>query len=314
MAALFVARWRLAPMPVEAPFEGGMPLAAALTGFSLRYGWWAAACGAGIVGWTMLVVVQLSIKYAPPGSRNYLPPQIFLIGAGGLALAGQALAALLAALLLTLASRRLASAFHKGYSFPELFHGGFCLGLIPLLYAPAAAVVVVIAVSALISYRRSLREAVVCFTGVLFPIPAAGVVHWALGEGGDHIYRQLWRCLTVAPPAGEGVPTLAMVVAGLVLLPAVVAIFWVAGHKKSLRKAQHKFVGVAAITLAALAASGAIPGSSTTLWPMAAVPCAMCWSWAFPASGAKFSTAVYCLIAAAVLALDLLPVLGITVL
>jgi hypothetical protein len=316
LAALFVARWRLAPLPVETPFEGGMPLAAILTRFSFPGGgWFAAALGALSVGWTMLVVVQLGIKYAPPGSRNFLPPQIFLAAAGGLALAGDALASLTAALLLALSLRRLASSFHKGYSFPELFHGGFYLGLIPLLYAPAALAVPVIAASAVFLYRRSLREAVVCLAGVLFPVPAAGFVHWALGGEGGYIYAELWRCTLEAPsrPGFEGVPTLALVAAALLTVPALVATIWVTGHKKGLRKAQHKFVGVGAIALATFAATSALPGASTFVFALCSVPCAVVWPWAFTGRVARFSTALYCVTLGAVLALDLLPILGIPV-
>jgi hypothetical protein len=318
MAALFVVRYRLAPYPVETPFEGGMPLAAALTRFSIAHGWWAAACGGAIVVWTLLVVVQLSVRYAPAAGRNYLPPQIFLITAGALAISGEALAALVGALLLALATRRFVSSFHKGYAFAEVFHAGFYLGLIPLLYAPAVVPVVAVAISAILIYRRSLREGVVCLAGLLLPVPAAGFIHWALGDGGSLVYRELWRCTLASRPVAGQLPDSAAFVAALtgvlVVALALVGIIWVAGHKKSVRKTQSKFIGYISVLLLLLAASAAVPGMSTTLFALVAVPCAVSVPYAFTTPVARISTVIYCLILTAILALHLPPVWSIPVL
>jgi hypothetical protein len=318
MAALFVARYRLAPYPVEAPFEGGMPLAVALTRFSVAHAGWAAALGAVVVLWTLLVVVQLSVKYAPASSRNYLPPQIFIITAGALAISGEALAALFAALLLTLATRRFVSSFHKGYDFPEVFHAGFYLGLIPLLYAPAVVPVVAIAIAALVIYRRTFREGVVCLAGLFFPLPAAGFIHWALGDGGGFIYRELWQCTLAPRPVAGQMPEWAATVAGLtgvlVVSLALVGIIWVAGHKKSIRKTPQKFIGYTSVVLLLLAGSAVVPGTSTTLCALVAVPCAVSVPHAFAPGVSRLSTVIYCLILAAILALHLPPVLGVSAL
>ncbi len=313
LAALFVARWRLAPYPVEAPFEGGMPLAAALTRFTVAHGWWGAACAAVVIGWTMLLVVQLSVKYAPAASRNYLPPQIFLVAAGGLVIAGEALAALLAAWFLVLAVRQFAFSFHKGYSFTELFHAGFWLGLVPLLYAPAAVWVVPVAVSALVIYRRSVREAVVCLTGLALPLPAAGFVHWAMGAEADYIWHEVWRCTAQSPGVEFALPFTTIAVAAPVAVLVVSALVRAAGMRNNIRKTPWKFVGFTALTLLWMAGSAALPGTSTTLVALLGVPCAVCVPYAFAGRGAGVSTTIYSLILAAVLVLRLLPVLGIRV-
>jgi hypothetical protein len=313
LAALFVARWRLAPYAAEAPFEGGMPLAAALTRFTVAHGWWAAACAAVVIVWTLLLVVQLSVKYAPPSSRNYLPPQIFLVVAGGVAVAGEALAALLAALFLVLAVRRFAFSFHKGYSFTELFHAGFWLGLIPLLYAPAVVWIVPVAVSALMIYRRSFREAVVCFAGLSLPLPAAEFIHWATGTGAGDIWHELWRCTAESTGVALAVPFATAAVA--VLLAAIVlsALVRAAGLRKNIRKTPYKFICFTAFVLLWVAGSAALPGTSATLMPLLGVPCAVCLPYAFSGRGTGAATAIYSLILTAVLALHLLPVLGVQV-
>lgn len=312
LAALFVARYLLAPYPAEAPFEGGMPLAAALARFSTTMPWLSTSLAVVIVVWTLLVVVQLTIKYAPAASRNYLPAQIFLIAVGGTVVSGEALAALTVAWLMALAAQQLVFSFHKGYSFPELFHAGFYLGLIPLLYAPAVIVVLPATLTALTIYRRSGREAIVCLAGLALPVPAAGFIHLATGAEGGFIWRELWRCLSEARVQEQFPPYSAVAVAVLVMILALIGIVWALGHKKNVRKTQYKFIVHTSFVLLLVVASACVPGTSTTLAAFAAVPCALTIPYAFQGKAAATSTVVYCLVVVAVFALNLLPVLGIS--
>jgi hypothetical protein len=311
MAALFVARYRLAPYPVETPFEGGMPLAALLTRFTTEWPWIAAALTLSVVVWTLLVVVQLTVKYAPAASRNYLPAQLFLVGAIGIVVSGEAPAALTAALLLALACRQFVFSLHKEYRFSQVFHAGFYMGVIPLLYAPAAAVALAVVIAAMSIYRRSMRETVVCLAGFALPVPAAGFIHWATGASGDFIYRELWRCSIERTVQTGLISISATAVAALPVILALVGIVRVLGHKKSIRKTQYKFVQHTSLVLLFTALSAAAPGTSTTLLALVAVPCAMCVPYSFHGKTATVSTVIYCLIVAAVSTLDLLPVLGI---
>ncbi len=260
------------------------------------------------------MVVQLTIKYAPAASRNYLPAQIFLVGTGGIVVSGEALASLIAAWLLTLAVRQFVFSLHKEYRFTEVFHAGFYLGLIPLLYAPAAVLTLPVAVAALSIYRRGVREAIVCLAGLVLPVLAAGFIHWWAGQPLWFVFSELWRCIVDRPGTMAGLPPYsAVAVAVLVLMLTLVAIFWVPGHKKSVRKTQYKFIAHTSLVLLFVLATAAIPGTSTTLAALVAVPCALCVPYAFPGKLATISTVIYCLVVAAVLALDLLPVLGIPV-
>ncbi|MDR2894105.1 MAG: hypothetical protein LBU97_01430 [Alistipes sp.] len=321
LAALFVARYLVAPWPVEAPSEGGMPLADALTRFSASMPWIAAAIAGVVALWTLLATVRLTVKYAPAGVRNYLPPQLLMIGAAGVVVSDQPLAALAAMWLAVLAAGQFVFSFHKWYRFSEVFHAGFYLGLLPLLYAPAVVLILPVAIAALVIYRRSGREAVVCLAGLALPIPAAGFIHRAMGDPEGHIYRELWRCTVGDGSRAFGVvedvmtlPIAAAVVAGGVATLALVAIAWTLSHKKSIRKTQYKFVQHSSLALLFAAGTAALPGSGTTLVPLLAVPCAMCATYAFQGRTAGVSTAIYLLTLVAVSALSLLPVLGITIL
>ncbi len=310
LAALFVARYRLVPYPVEAHFEGGMPLAALLARFAIVHPWPTTAAALFIAIWAMAVVAQLTLKYAPPANRNYLPAQLFLICAGGIVISGEALASLVAALLLTLASRQMIASLGKGYFFGRLFHAGFYLGFIPLLYAPAAMVTPVVAVAALTIYRRSGREAVVCLTGLLLPFAMATFIHWVLGDGGGFIWHELWRCAMEAPyPIRDNLPVAALVVAALVVIMALTGILWALGHRSYIRKKQFKFMQHTAVVLLATAVSSLLPGASTTLAAMIAVPVALSVPFSFSGKTIVVSSVLYFIILAAVLVLDSIPFL-----
>lgn len=320
MGVIFALRYALAPYPsetiaalsAESLATGGtsMPLAAALTRFTTEMGWLAALWAGLIVLWILIIVVQQSVKYTPATNRNYLPPQIFLAVATGLVIPGEALAGLLAAWLFVLSVRQFASSFHKDYRFPEVFRAGLYLGLMPLLYAPTAAIAPIVAIVSLSIYRRSWREFTVSLAGLLLPVPAAGFVHWAMGLPADFIYRELWRVATT--PAGEDffrdfMPLPSTVVAGVTAVLVLTGVFWAVTHKKGIRKTQQKFMLVSALSMAIVAVTALLPGTSPTIMPIIAVPAALCVPYAFSGKLAGISSIVYYVVIVACFALNLAP-------
>ncbi len=321
MAVLFAVRYVLVPYPAEALLsEGDMPIAAILTKFSATVPWLAAACAGVLILWTLVLVVQLTVKYSPQGVRNYLPPQIFLVAAVGIVVPGEALAAVLAAWLLVHATRQFVFSLQKGYRFAEVFRAGFYSGLIPLLYAPAALIALVVIPAALSIYRRSGREATVCFIGFLLPVPLAGFAHWAAGDNADFIYRELWRCCFSGGAGGAfenasdffgSIPVSTIVVAAFVLILVFTAMGWALTHKTGMRKTPYKFMQHVSLMFAVTLASAAVPGSSPMLYVLCAVPAALAVPYAFPGKWSTVSSTVYCLLLATVLVLNLFPVIGI---
>ncbi len=312
MAGLFVARFLVHPLPAETPFTEGMPLSAALAEFSVFHPILAAVLGAFIVGWTMLIVVKLALKYAPAGSRNYLTAHIFLIGAAGILVPGETLGASLCGWLLALATRQGVLSFHKGYRFAEVFRLGLYMGVIPLLYAPAAAMAVICTVACLMIFKRSGREAIVCFTGLLLPVPMAGFIHLAMGEAPGFIYNELWRC-TTADTSGMFaglIPVSGAVVAGLVLLMAFIGAGWALTHKRGMRKTPSKFVQYVSLVLVLLIASTAIPGTSPTLIPLLATASALAAPCAFSGKWTVVSSILYYVIVITIFAINCSPFVG----
>ncbi len=315
LAALFAARYCLAPYPLEEPFAGGMPLAAALTEFSAAHPVLSLVMTAVLVFWMLFIIVQLTVRYASATSRNYLPAQFFIITACGIVIPGEALAAFPAAWLLLLSTRQFISSFRKDMRFEEVFRAGLYLGLIPLFYAPGAVFLLLIP-AAMSLYRRSERELAVCLGGALLPVPAAGFLCWAFGESPVFIYREVWRCAEERPVMSwpSQIPIAASVVAGLVMVLSLIAVVWFLSHRKGMRTRQRKLMAHVSVMLLVSLLSLAVPGSSPAVIPLIAVSVAMAVPYSF--SGRRMAAAssvLYCLLLLAVLALNLAPVLGITV-
>jgi len=310
MAALFTVRRAVAPLPVEAPYGDGMPLAAAMTRLSADVPWVAGAIAAIVAVWTLAVMFQITVRFAPGANRNYLPAQLLLVAVGGVAVSGEALASLIAVWLMTLATRGFSFSFRKGYRFSDVFHAAFFLGCIPLLYAPAAVMALPVAAAAVVVYRRSLREAAVCLVGLALPVPVAGFAYWAAGAGDGYIFRELWRCATSPRPDLWPVPWVGVAVWALVAVLAAVSVLHGHAHRKGFRNTPYRFMQATALTLLFVAGSSAVPGSSVTVAALAAVPCAALVPFAFHGKSAHLATALYVAIVAGVLLLDLPPVLS----
>ena len=314
LAVLFAVRYAAEPYSFEASFTGGMPLTAALTRFSMEYPWPAALITVVIVVWILFITVQLTVRYASATSRNYLPVQLFIITACGITVPVEALASFLAAWLLVLSTRQFISSFRKEMRFEEVFRAGLYLGFIPLLYAPAALLLLLIPV-AMSLYRRSARELTVCVAGALMPVPGAGFLYWACGESPSFVYRELWRCVSERPalPFPAEIPIVASVAAGLVAALVLIAVVWFLSHRKGMRTKQRKMMAHVSLMLLAVILSLPVPGSSPAVVPLAAVAAAMAVPYSFSGRQAGISSLLYCLLLVAVLTLNLAPVLGISI-
>ncbi len=308
LAVLFALRYLLAPYAGEEPFASGMPLAAWLTAFSVKIPWLAGIVAFGLVLWTLFLVVQLTGKYSPTPQRNYIPPQIFLIAAAGIAISGEALVSFLAAWLLTLSIHRFISSLHKGFSFAQVFRAGLYTGLIPLIYAPFAAVAVVVVPAALAIYKRSAREWTVGLVGLVLPVITASYIYWA-ADIDPGFFEEMWQCMLLPVNQIElSIPQIAL--GAMVLAMALTGVVWSLGHKKGARRKQYLFMLHITLLIGLLAASAMIPGSSFSSVALAAAPLALAVPHAFVGKWWQVISSVFYVVASMmVFVLNLLTIL-----
>jgi hypothetical protein len=306
LIALFFVRYFVSPYPIEQPYIEGMPLAEWLTRWSVVHYVWSSMIGFILVVCTGFVVMQLSASFVSVASRNYLPIPIFIIAACGIFVPAEALASYLAAWLLSLATRQFMLTFRKDYRFTEAFKGGFYLGFIPLLYAPAAVLLALIPIVATL-YRRSGRELTVGITGALLPILGAWFIDWARGEGVWHLFGEWWRCVAHrgAPLWPTELPVMAIVCGGIIIALYAIALGWFIARRKGMRTRRRKVMIHISVTFLLLALSFALAGSSLTGLPLLAVANSITIPYSFTGRQSVVSSVLYILLIATTLVMNI---------
>ena len=179
----FVRAW------VTQRFAGEIPAVSAPLGYytaAFRLSWPLLSAAASIV---MLFVAgfligRSSVRAELYATRCFLAMPLFGVVSCGVLLSSDYLTQSLTLLLLALASRNYYNSFHRHYCFDRMFRGSLYVGLIPLLYAPGAGLLLLIPLVVLL-FRRTLREAVVAVAGVLLPAFTICYINW--GAGGEFL-------------------------------------------------------------------------------------------------------------------------------
>ena len=190
----FVRAW------VTQRFAGEIPAVSAPLGYytaAFRLSWPLLSAAASIV---MLFVAgfligRSSVRAELYATRCFLAMPLFGVVSCGVLLSSDFLTQSLTLLLLALASRNYYNSFHRHYCFDRMFRGSLYVGLIPLLYAPGAGLLLLIPLVVLL-FRRTLREAVVALSGAILPLFFAGFIHWAAGGRFDGPVRQVAAAIT----------------------------------------------------------------------------------------------------------------------
>ena len=164
----FVRAW------VTQRFAGEIPAVSAPLGYytaAFRLSWPLLSAAASIV---MLFVAgfligRSSVRAELYATRCFLAMPLFGVVSCGVLLSSDYLTQSLTLLLLALASRNYYNSFHRHYCFDRMFRGSLYVGLIPLLYAPGAGLLLLIPLVVLL-FRRTLREAVVALSGAILPL------------------------------------------------------------------------------------------------------------------------------------------------
>lgn len=146
-------------------------------------------CGVGLF-WGALLLGRATVRCALYPVHTYLAIPLYGLCSCGLLADGAFVIQCVASLLLLFAVRNFYASFHNGYRFQQLFRGAFCLGLLPLVYAPALPLVALLPV-ALLLFKRSAREGCVALFGLVLPLFACSYAGWAAGQPFDSCVRAL---------------------------------------------------------------------------------------------------------------------------
>lgn len=258
------------------PVVRHVPLGDLLLAFQGRFPVWAAVA-AGVLALAAAVRAgRLSVRYGFYPVPTALVVPLYGVVACGILAGPNYLPEFVASYVLLLSLHHFCAGFRNGYAVGSFFRGAFCLGLLPLLYAPALPLPLLL-LPAAVCLRRTLRETFVALCGALFPLAGACYVNWALGAEFFGVLRQLLDAF-LAPGGfrlfGQGT-VLVPVVLGVTLFTVICAVAaGAAGLRTQSRKARG-MLSYVMVLLGAVALLGAVPSVTAGIFPLAAVPAAL---------------------------------------
>ncbi len=299
LAVLAVVRGFVAPSAAEAVGASGMPLAVWIEGCrNVGLGLYIPLT---IVAVTLCLVNTLSTSLynVDAGGRSTLPLQVWVLAGCCAAFPTQSLSAYLGAWLMTVALKNIAKAYKRSFSFGPVFMASFMIGVLPLLYAPFAVLLVVLPVVWILAKRTS-RELLVGMLGALLPLFITAYVDWVRGGYFSSVYRHLGaefcrESLLQSPSLG--VLQIAVMVAWMTL--AVTFSLGVVASSRFMRSKARVTGYIHIILLGVLCCTMSMGGSGLVVVPALAVLLAQLSPKAFGKSVAWLSSAVYLLFAAA---------------
>lgn len=117
---------------------------------------------------------------------------IYTMTAYGIYIPLNSVSAAIAPLLLIASCAEMIASFRRSYQFGHLFKSAFYLGILPMIYAPSAILILLLPV-ALVLYDRTLREVIVAVAGVLLPFLLCSTGWWYAGESWGYLSTQLYE-------------------------------------------------------------------------------------------------------------------------
>ncbi len=123
--------------------------------------------------------------------RTYMPALVYLFFSAGITTGSAAPLLAMVGYLVIFATDSFISSHKKREQFHFFFHASVALGIIPLLFAPGVALLLMLPVCLLL-YRRQWRDIVVSVVGYLLPFGIVSYVLWGMGEN----FSALWYDLT----------------------------------------------------------------------------------------------------------------------
>ena len=208
-------------------------------------------------------------------------------------------------LALQLAFRNFESGFRRSYAFGEMFRGAFFLGLVPLLYAPVATVLLLLPLLVFL-FHRPAREVPVIAVGACLPLAISSYVGWGRGYELGYVAERTIAAITAESGytlfgGAQLFDLLAMgAVLFVVLMSLGVYMIELGALKFKARRIHVFYIALAATILASALAAG----SDCCTWLLLSLPIAVSMPLLFVRAEVRFSMVTYiALVTLAVLSL-----------
>lgn len=181
-ALAVTAMWGGAGNGVSAGAPETMPLlGGALARFQAAYPVWARLAAGFMILFTGMCTGRIAIRYNLYGVSTCLPIPLYAVVACGHRFGRKLPDGIRRLDAAALAAKNYCRSYCNGYGFDAIFRASLYLGLLPLVYAPATPLVLILPLAILL-FRRTFREVVVAAAGLILPVLTACYVSWGAGE------------------------------------------------------------------------------------------------------------------------------------
>jgi hypothetical protein len=307
-AAACLRAW-LAPWPMETQLPQGVLLGALLRDM----GTWSPLLCATL---NFLFLLMCAFEITRIGTRNMLyvsrtmlPIVFYTVTATAIFTTPHDTTGMLLSLLFIRSSQLFVSSFRRGYSFLPVLRAGLIAGVMPLVL-PASLSVWIAAVAALLIFRRSWREAVVCAAGLLLPVTLCAYGYWICGESFLHVPLLIADSLMTrsqAYPLMSGAGQLVLQGFLLLLFAASAWVFL----RTTMRTRPKRIARFYICATLFFAAGFLLPCRSVELYPLVAAPLALVAPFIFVRRRGAVPATVYITIVATAMVVNIVPLLGI---
>ncbi len=270
LTGLFWCRAAVAPLMVETAAQPEAALGGMLSSWLKGAPWLAGAGYLFLLLINAMGITRISTRNSLYVTRSFTPIIFFVVTACGLFLSPRNVNGMIATLFFISGSRLLIAGFRRVPSFDSLLRGGFLLGLMPLFYPPALVLWTGVPAAMLI-FRRSWRESVVCNVALLLPLAVYSYIVWFAGEGFTDPARQIIACLGFGQayiPLGVGIGRMVMLC--LLTLLVFLSAGTYAGMARSMRTRPARIIIYFICTLVASVLMYALPCRNAVMYPLLA--------------------------------------------
>ncbi len=219
---------------------------------------------------------------------------IFGVVAGAVMVSGEYLISGGAMMLMLLGTKYLIRCVMRTESFNDLSLSMLCYGALPLLFAPAALLYLVLPFMVLM-VRNTWRDWVVSLASLLFPLLSVSYWYWCAGDGfttvGEQIYTSMFTPSEFSFFSTLNIAGIALL--GIIIIMVLCAISLIISDRYSLKVKSRAVMRFNAAMLLVCIAMFLLPGSTASTFAIIATPVALLIPIIFVRMGVGFTEALY---------------------
>lgn len=313
LATLFCLRATTWPVAEELSVGSAMPIASFIQRFSANFPTVSLCISVLLAFYNGLAISRTMSRHMVLAGRTYIPITLYLIISFGIWFAGTDLACMIAASLFVRATDYFLASYVRHTTFDLTFKGSLLIGIMTLVYPPAAVYIIIIPLGLPIFKRRG-REIVTSLFGALFPVIIYAYIMWILDYGFIETFISLWEQLGTPaglPPIAFNTVTniMRLVCIGLVVLLAMSGLASFAIFSGKMRTRGRTIFTYFILVLAVACCTFLIPATGIGSLAIMAIPLVIIIPAAFAHIPGWFTGTLYILMLLSVTALNAYPFL-----